>query len=367
MTLELFHEIIRRYSANLEPRRARELEDFFRNELFDDVDEIVIGQSRFHPADVLEKMKPSEYALARSESDSRYYDQISEIVCAKFPSPIARPFHDYLYGQRSPLRRLLYMKDTWEAAVAVVHGILVAECAEKSVDLSNVLIRMDGLSNPTNLRGRHLLDWRISTRLGVVEGILVHAEIEGIDLAAAAIIPIDAIGEMRQLNQIRNEFSHSQTQSDRQANRIIEDCKDDLLHVLGDLQYLQNIELFRIDQICPPGRATLEVEKLAGHTGARRIDELSATPDQVARCFGKESLRNFDRVLIKVGSEIHDASPFFYCSDDDTGHRTKLHRLKQHKSTEGKIFFEVTGEAVTIEQDDADFIVDIERVMTLAR
>lgn len=365
MTPEDFHQYISRHRANLEPRRRSRLDEFFRNELLDDVGEIVIGQSRFHPADVLQKMKPEEHEQARTESKIRLYETLSESVSDTFPSPIARPFDSFINGSRGPLRRLFHMKDVWEGIVAVINGMLLAECAEKAVNLAEVLIRLDDSSEPRRVRRNELLDWRVSTRLGLIEGVLIYAEFEGLSLACASIFPIEVVGEMRRLNKVRNEFSHSQTKSDPQAAKIIEECRDDLFDVLADIQELASVELFRIEQISHSGNGVLEVERLAGYTGARRIRELAATPEQIARCVSRPRIENFDRALIKVGSEIYDASPFFYCSDDVSGHRTRLHGFKQHKQSEGKVCFEVVAEAETSEERDADFITDIDRIKQL--
>lgn len=356
---------VSRHSVNLEPLRESRLDDAFRNELLDDVGEVVIGQSRFHPADVLHRMKPEEHDQARAESKFKRYDVLTEIVSESFPSPIARPFDSFVNGPREPLRRLFNMKDTWEGIIAVINCMVLAECAGKSVDLAGVLIRADDSSTPRLIQRRELLDWRIATRLGVVEGILIYAEHENIELASASVVPVGIISEMRRLNRIRNEFSHSQTRSDRQANQIIDECRQDLLDVLGDLEELTSVEMFRIDQICPNGNGKLEVENLAGYAGARRIREIAATPDQITQYLSAPPVQNFDRVLIKIGPEIYDASPFFYCSDDVSGHRTRLLFFRQHKSSERKIAFEVIADGETCEEPDYDFIRDIDRIKGL--
>ena len=197
VTPAAFNQAMSRHSANLEPRRQSRRDEFFRDELLDDCGEVVIGQSRFHPADVLEKMKPGEHEDARIESKRRFYDKLAQTVCDMFPSPIARPFDAFVNGSRDPLRRLFHMRDTWEGDVAVLHGILLAECADKAVDLACVLVRRDNISNPTPLQRRDLLDWSISARLGLIEGILIHAEHEDLGLDCSSVIPIDVVSAMR--------------------------------------------------------------------------------------------------------------------------------------------------------------------------
>ena len=251
--------------------------------------------------------------------------------------------------------------------MAVANCMLLAECAEKGIQLAGVLVRTDEGSAPRPIQKRELLDWRIATRLGVIEGVLIYAENESIDLACASIIPAGAISEMRRLNKVRNEFSHSQTRSDRQALSIIDECKQDLFDVLGDLEDLTSVEMFRVDQVAPNGRKTLEVENLVGYAGARRIRELDVTPDQILRYVSRPSIRDFHRTLIKVGSDIWDASPFFYCSDDVSGHRTRLHIFKQHKPSESKITFEVVAEGEPLENPDSDFIADLDRIKDMVR
>lgn len=367
MTPEDFELVFSRHSGSLQPRREARLDEFFRNELLDATGEVVIGQSRFHPADVLQMMKPEEHDQARTESKQRYNERIGEFVSESFPSPIARPFDSFVNGPREPLRRLYHMKDTWEGIVGVAYCMILAECAERGIRLEGVLVRTDDNSTPRRIRRGELLDWRIATRLGVIEGVLIYAEHHSINLACAAIVPIGVISEMRRLNSVRNEFSHSQTRSDRQALSIIEECRQDLLDILGDLEDLTTVEMFRVDQVARNGGGTLEVENLAGYAGARRIRELRATPDQILSCVSRPSIQNFNRTLIKMGSDIWDASPFFYCSDDISGHRTRLHIFKQHKPSECKVTFEVVAEGETIENEDTDFIADLNRIKDLVR
>ena len=96
--------------------------------------------------------------------------------------------------------------------------------------------------------------------------------------------------------------------------------------VLLDLRELQEIKLLRLHKIQPGGVA--EIEELNGHAQSRRFRELDLDPGALAVAMSAAAVDGMDRVIARFGGRTLDLSPFFYATDDDTGHRTRVLSFK---------------------------------------
>jgi hypothetical protein len=310
----------------------------------------VIAGENFHPADILEKLAEETYRMARSDSDQRFLEEAEENATSSYPAPIALAFNSFLHGATSALARLGFMRDTWEAVVNVCYAVVLSECVHNNISLRDVIMRDGPNNNPRAMAKRDLRSDSIAVRLGCIEGTLVYMQHAGLNAHAATIVPIELIGEMRRLNDVRNGFSHEQTKSEQQAKKIIEDCKDDLLEVLADLNGLTEIDLFRFHGIATDQPNTLKVEMLNG-CSARRITSLSLNTTDIATCTSIASPGDFDPVFVSCRGSIYPACPYLYCQHDETGHQTRVLMLKRIMASEAIAKFEASGLSVSVDFD----------------
>ncbi|WP_373182409.1 hypothetical protein [Halomonas campaniensis] len=349
VTRQQFESILTGANQRLAADREARKEEFFNNELLGDSGEIFISGEQFHPADILEALAEETYRVARSESDQRYSEEVSEAVIESYPTPIALAYNAFLHGSTHALTRLNHMRDTWEAVVNICFSVVVLEAAARNIKLHDVIMRDGPLSNPRVIARRDLKSDSIAVRLGCIEGILVYLKLIGASVHAEKIVPVEVIGEMRRLNDVRNGFSHEQTKSEPQAVKIIEECHDDLLNVLDDLNRLAEVELYRVHGISNFHPDTLEVERLNGSNIARRISRLAVNASDVALCAGTPRPGDLDPVFIRCQQFMCLASPYLYCRHDETGHQTRVLMLKRILMADNKARFEISGYSVGME------------------
>ncbi len=347
----------------LTDRRKARYDEAFRADLLDEVGDIAIANEVFHPADVLEQMAEETFRIAKSEAIQDYRVQFTETVIDAFPAPIAWAYNSFLRGSTNQLARVGFMRDTWEAAVAICYALVITEAAAIGAKLHEVLMR-DGPNNaPRRLKNRDLRSDGIAARLGVIEGILVFADVNNVQMASREIIPIEVVGEMRILNDIRNGFSHAQTMSESQAKKIIEDSEQDLLDVLLDLGELASLEVFRVHQIATAHPNTLVVEPLCGITMARQVRNEAVTPDVVAKCAAISFAGEFDPVLFARNGKAFFASPYLYCGNDASGHHTRVLMFKRQQN--GVVRFEVSAHSELVEFPASRIEPEMNRVLAM--
>lgn len=340
-------------------------DEYFRDGLQGDTGEIIIAGETFHPVDILESMADTTCRVARADADQRYADEVIEAVLSQYPAPIALAYNAFLHGTIQPLARLGHMRDTWEAAVSVCCALVYSECAARDWKLNEVLMR-DGPSNiPRPLKSRDLRSDSISVRLGCLEGVLIHAKVNSAPIQSAQLIPIEVVGEMRRLNDIRNGFSHEQTKSDSQAIKIIDECEQDLLDVLADLSSLSEVEMYRVHEISKSAVNTLKVERLNGSIIARRIKDISVDPIVIAECGALALTGDLDPVFIKCREDLFVGSPYLHCADDESGHQTRVLMLKRVQQEQGLVKYEVSGQSLPLEFSISRIQKDLDRMGAL--
>jgi len=362
VTQQQFESVLTGGSQRLRAYREARREEFFHSELLGDSGEICILGEQFHPAHILKELAEETYRVARSESDDRYLEEVSDAVTESYPTPIALAYDAFLHGSTHALTRLGHMRDTWEALVNICFSVVVAEAAARNIKLHDVIVRDGPTNNPRPLKKRDLKSDSIAVRLGCIEGVLVYLRLSGMEAHADKIVPVEVVEEMRRLNDIRNGFSHEQTKSERQAAEIIEDCQNDLLQVLADLNGLSEIELYRVHGVSNSQPGTLETERLNGSNMVRRISQLRVDASDLTLCTSTAKPGDLDPIFVRCGSLMYLASPYLYCAHDETGHQTRVLMLKRILFAEAKVKFEISGHAVPTEIDLSRVQSEVERV-----
>lgn len=366
LTPEQFAQELVGSEERLRQQRDGRREQFFRDSLRGEAGDFQVSGETFHAADVLKALASETYRVARADSDERYLEDLAEMVLTDYPSPIALAFNAFKFGSTRPLTRLGFMRDTWEAIVAVLYSVLLSECAAKNVRLHEALVR-DGPKNaPRQIRNADLCCDRISTRLGCIEGVLIYARLSAQPLHAIQVVPVEVVGEMRRLNDTRNEFSHEQTKSDKQADEIIEECEPDLINVLDDVRGLRDIQFCRVHGISHRTPNAIEVERLMGSASTRRIVDLPVQPAAIGTAASLKQSGQLDPVCIHCDGELYVASPHLYCADDESGHQTRVLLLKQVRAQDGKARLEILGQSRTMEFDLDRVQPDLDRLRLLS-
>lgn len=339
---------------DLVERRGARDEVIFRGWCETMFEMVQLGPEVFHPADILDALSPDAARRGRDEAAAQVREELEEIVCERFPAPIAVPFQAFTEGPRSSLVRLLRLRDTWEALVRMLSALAIAEAASCTPSMTNLVVR-EGRGNEFRLcRRRDLFSDKLAMRIGLIEGVLQRARELNISLEIANLLPLDVLSEIRRLNVVRNGFSHQSAISEKQAEIIIDEARPVLSEILLDLRGLDKVELIRICKIIPGSPPKAEIELLIGHAQSRRIRVISMEGEIAVRALAAAQVAGRDRVLARVGSRTLDLSPFVYAEDDEAGHRTRIAVFKCR--TGGKWCMEYLSDSVVIEDVESPHV-----------
>ncbi len=248
-----------------------------------------------------------------------------------------------------PLQRLHRLRDAWEGLIQLICALSLAEAADSHSGISGFKIRESEQVSPRDCRARDLVSDKLATRIGITEALLSRFRVLNIATELTGLLPPGIISEIRRLNSVRNEFSHSGALSDIQAVAFIDEIYPLFREILIDVADLPTFALMRLRTIRAGSPSVAEVESLTGHALSRRVRSLglAASASPVVLAAGR--VGGLDRVLVQVGSRILDLSPFYYACDDESGHRTRVVFFKVKR--DGKWKFEIVGESTTIDYD----------------
>lgn len=286
---------------------------------------VKLGPEEFHPADVFDQLAPDAARRGRDDAASQARTDLEQAVSEQFPAPIAVPFQGFLEGPRSPQARLHRLRDTWESLVHLLAAIALSEAANLGVAMAPLVVRESKDQRFRECKRRDFFSDKLSIRIGLIEGVLHRSQVSGCKLGLSSFLPLDVLAEIRRLNVVRNGFAHDLTKSEKQAQEIIDDAYPVVQEVLLDLREIRDIELIRVKRIFP-GTSSLrvEAEKLMGHAQSQRIREFDLAPSAATTIISAGPVDGIDRVFARMPSITLDLSPFFYATDDDTGHRTRI-------------------------------------------
>lgn len=317
--------------ALLLARRSVRNEQMYRDRCAEMYGMVEVGEESFHPADVLDALKPDAARRGRDDIASQIREDIEQTVRERFPAPIAVPFQAFIEGPHAALSRLQRLRDTWESLIRVLASIALAEAAACTSQFAPLMIRENTYQGWRECKRRDLFSDKLSVRIGLIDGVLHRAQELDVSLGLATIVPQDVLAEIRRLNVVRNGFSHGAAMSEAQAQKLIDEVYPTVIDLLLDLRGLEEVELVRVYTIRPGNKA--EVEKLVGHSQSRRFGELPLSEHTGMLVAAAGRVEGLDRVLARIGDGLLDLSPFIYVTDDETGHRTRVCQFK-NKSAE---------------------------------
>lgn len=302
------------------------------------------------PSEVLFQMSQDTYQAAFADFQREWEDELKERVFNAFPSPIAHYFYRFEAGSENELQRLLFLRDTWESIVDVLHAIAVSECRHRRLALAEPL------------KFSELMSDKVAQRILNIERLIRATSDEGGPLKVAQIVPIATLEKMRDLNQSRNGFSHSAAQSELQARTWISECYADVLDVLDDISGLTEVEVYRyLGQLA--GK-TLRCEVFRGHGLSRTIKAIPLTDAQIA---ASQQYFQQGQILVACDAELFSLRPHVYFKEDGSGHITKLclFRRTYGDAPNRRIEYEIVGEAARLSEDRTSVQPDIDDLRAL--
>ena len=332
----------------VEWRNARE-ELRYRERCVTTYEMVELGPETFHPADIFDKLSPDAARRGREDARNLFRSEVEERVCEMFPSPVAIPFHSFLYGPSDPLPRLHKLRDAWEGLTHLVCALSLAEAVNLPAFVTGFQIRETERMGLRDCKLKDLVGDKLATQLAIADALLDHFRTLNVATELTAILHPGTIREMQRLNSVRNEFSHIGALSEIQAAAFIDEVYPSFQELLVDVVDLSSFALMRLRTIRPGIPLVAEVERLTGHALSRRVRSIAIEQSASSVLLAAGRIGDLDPVLVEAGPRILDLSPFYYSCDDESGHRTRVVFFKGRK--EGKWKFEIVGESKTIDRD----------------
>jgi hypothetical protein len=304
---------------------------------------ILIANTPFRPSQILYTMDPKAYEAARLEYQERKIEDLKDLVKLEFPYPIAHCFARYLHSWDTQNQRLQFLKDTWEATIAVLFALALGDARDLGSRLPSGAAHCEYVQSQT-----------IWERISVVREICRNAP----DLVLSEVVNEATLDRIETLNQARNEdLAHMATLNELQSQDLIRELEPELLEVLRSLDGLQRFELVRY--LRPGKRGTANIETFVGETNRRTIDHDRALSAEQARCFA--GVGN-EEIVALYGDRAFRLSPMICWEESQTGHRSDLSffKKKQGKDSERILTFEVFGASREYTSNEPALLEDLD-------
>ncbi len=335
------------------PELSYEANNDFNQYLDDEYGLIIISGSHFQASKILYDLENETYRIALQEFRAQEIENFKETVFDEFPTPIAYNFYRFERGYDNENQRRDFLRDTWESIIFLIYAIVVGEfrCSKLSIDAS------------TKIKMQEVLSDSLDAKLSIVAKLLQLALDQGIKLSSLKVTSLDLIEKLRELNRVRNGFSHSGAMSEEQARKFILANQGDVLSVLQDCKNLNSLKLLRFNK--NEGKAShIRCEVFNGHSMNRTYETFLLTSEQVTTAF---DYLDRDNILINIDNHIFSISPFFHFKLTDSGHQTRLccYKKKKGEPPEQKFIYEVIGDALEIDFEAANFSSVVDEIRSL--
>jgi hypothetical protein len=325
--------------------------DLERDRDFDDsVDEeeaVLICGREFLRSEIL-ALYPALYREALAEWRERQRTELLDDVVDRFPQPIAHCLYRFLNSWRTQNERLQFLKDTWEAIIAVVFALTAAEVRVRG---AKICVTTDKVRDFK----RYVDSQNIRDRLEVVR-VSLDASVEPSLLRS--VLTEQIIKQLIDLNERRNmDFAHISTLTESKAAELVGELEPQVVSILDALAALKDIDMVRYEG--PGKRGEGRFETFKGHASTRTITARALSRPAASAIAG----RSKEEVFLLRDDDALPLSPMIVVRDG-RGHRSELAFMKKRRVEDARTVFtfETFGVPEEFESDAADLQADLDAV-----
>jgi hypothetical protein len=313
---------------------------------------IEVAGSLFAPSEVLARLDPLAYGTARDLFRKARRADAPQIATQEYPYPIAHCTFRFLRGWETQNKRAQFLKDTWEALIAVVFALALAEL--RSVG-QKVTVKTDKVRNFR----RHLDSWNIRD----------HLEVLAVTARSPVSLPFfHALGGEQivegliALNQRRHEsLAHLGTLNETRSRELVDELWPDVVSILDAASPLGDLELIRyVGPTEPRGYHRLEVFR--GHASTQTFDDRKLASLQAAAL----ASRSRTELFAMLRDQVLPLSPMLRWREA-RGSQSDIGFFKKRSIRAGRsVFsFEVFGTSECFETDDPALQEDLDAIKSL--
>jgi len=319
----------------MEDQLPYENEEYLRfNESLDREGPIRIAKTDFDPSFLLYKSDYTLYKQAYQEFLEEEFEKLKFRIYNEYPSCIAYHYRRSEKGEGAsdPVKKLFYLKDTWESIIFILYAIVLGEIRRKAIKLNAIQIinTISPNGNPIykKLNSRLLLTDALKEKIKIVKAIIKHSISNNLGLKCE-LINEGLLNDLLTLQDIRNDISHHTTLSDDEAKQELKKIIPLFNEMLNKTKFLADCQILCFKSFSEK----INCREFCGYslnTEYKNIDIDNHV--QYILGLGQEHL------FVKWGNDVFSVSPFLHFKIEKT--QAFLCFYKQMK--DDKFLFEPT-------------------------
>lgn len=289
---------------------------------------------------------PAFYREALAEWREQQRTELLDDAVDRFPQPIAHCLYRFLNSWRTQNERLQFLKDTWEAIIAVAFALAAAQVR---VGGDRICVTTDRVRDFK----RYVDSQNIRDRLEVVR-VSLAASAEASLLRS--VLTEQVVEQLIELNERRNmDFAHISTLTESRSAELVGELEPQVVSILDALEAFKGIDMVRYEG--PGKRGEGRFETFKGHASTRTIIARALSRPAASAIAG----RSKDEVFVLRDDDALPLSPMIVVRDG-RGHRSELAFMKKRRVEDARAIFvfETFGVPEEFESDVVDLQTDLD-------
>jgi hypothetical protein len=288
----------------------------FNLSINDDVGEIDIFGEKFSPSRILYDHKKETYRVALTEFNERQFEELQQLVFDSYPALIAYNYRLSVRGPgaNDPVKKFLHLKDAWEGAINVLYALAFGEIRAKNINLKAANVNHSGNPN-LHFNAKVIRTDKLKQRLENIKAIVNFSKTSSLGLKSEHI-SIPALDNLYDLQDNRNHFSHTSTPTKEQAEKGIQIVQPLVEKVLGELRFLENVNIVRFESFT----TTCRFETFKGHYLNKEYEETDIPSEELSYVMTNPG----EEIFAHWEDDVFSLLPFLHFVNDGTGHETYL-------------------------------------------
>jgi hypothetical protein len=300
------------------------------NDSLDEEGKIDISGIFFSRSRILFEMDFEAYKQSFNQYLEQDYEDLKQVVFNSYPACIAYNFRLSEKGEGSsdPVRKLLHLKDTWEAIIFVLYALVMGELRYRKADLKSakVFVSYDSLNNPTyaSFNTDKILSDAVKQKIQNIKAIVDFVK-KRVLCFKCKEVDESLLDDLLRLQDIRNDVSHHATPTSEQAKEELKQVIPLFREMIAKTRFLENCKVLRFESFSSECRC----EAFNGHSLNREYENYK-WPDVIRNyvlTLGQE------QIFALWDSECFSLSPFIHFDKDVTGHEAYLCFYKGKKQS----------------------------------
>jgi len=307
------------------------------NSEFDELNEgLTVGEVTLAPSWMLYNTDYDLYLTALDEYNNRIFEDLKSSIQNNYSPIIAFNFRlsERGEGAEDPVKKLLHLKDTWEAIIFTLYALTMGEVRKKGIDCktAQILQNIDsatGNPNYRNFNTNWILTDALKNKIKVIKAIIKHSQNNSLDFNSE-YIPIELLDELIELQSARNDISHHASPTRQQAEQELRTIQPIFETMIKRTKFLENCNIYRFNNL----DSSCRCEVFSGHSLNKEFGRLELTGDNLSYIIGLST----DTLFAEWEGEYFSLSPFLHYKEDEIGHESYICFFKGKR--EGQYWYE---------------------------